>query len=568
MQGRKRPVPLTRILWLFALLLSLAGFLLSGRPASGGCDAVENSVSLARLAGLQGQPLPEDAAVTAAGTVTGVFPGRDGLNGFFIQQAEGSQPVGLFVYVPAFTPADWARIKPGARIQVEALTGEFRGRRQLHQVQSVQLCQQGELPAPVPVRLPADRDSLESLHGVLVGFPQALTVTGNYQLGRYGSLKLSANGRLFRHQVPENGLNRIILDDGRYRLDPEPVPYLNDQGTRRAGDTVQELSGILVHAFDDWRLHPLADPRFEPGNPRRPEPESLEGLQVATFNLENYFISLGERGARDSAALDRQRGKLLAALEMQDADLLALVEVENSRKALADLIERLNARLPDVKQYQLLEGPTDTGSDAIKVALVYRPRTLEPLGEARTDTRPIHDRPPVLAGFRNRQTGEEFLAGVVHFKSKSGCPDAGDIDRGQGCWNQRRTQQAMALVDAVRDQVQGHAIPRILLAGDFNSYTGEDPIRVLAEAGYRNAVEPHLPPERRYTYVFQGEAGMLDYIFVNPALAEDVTGATIWHINADEPSLLSYDGRGGRTEGSTDQPWRSSDHDPVIIGIE
>lgn len=568
MQGRKRQVPLIRLLWLSALLLSLAGFLLSGRPASGGCDAVEEPVSLARLAGHQGKALPDDTPVTATGTVTGVFPGRDGLNGFFIQQTEDTPPAGLFVYAPAFTPADWARISPGAQIRIEALTGEFRGRRQLHRVQSVQRCGQGDLPAPVSLKLPAEHETLETLHGVLVHFPQTLTVTGNYTLGRYGSLKLSAGGRLFRRQVPEGDLHRIILDDGRYRADPEPVPYLDDRGTRRAGDTVEGLAGVLVHAFDDWRIHPLMEPRFEIGNPRPPAPEPLTGLKVITFNLENYFLSLDERGARSVAALDRQRSKLLTALEQLNADLLSLVEVENRREALADLVGRLNARLPEANRYQLLDGPAQTGSDAIQVALVYRPSTLEPVGEARTDPRAIHDRPPVIAAFRNRQTDEQFLAAAVHFKAKSGCPDAGDVDRGQGCWNLRRTQQARALVEAVRNKAESRSIARILLTGDFNSYKGEDPIAVLEEAGYRNSLEQHLTPERRYTYVFQGEAGMLDYIFVSPALAPDVTGATIWHINADEPSLLSYDGRGGRFEGSLGRPWRSSDHDPVMIGIE
>ncbi|MEX0729590.1 MAG: ExeM/NucH family extracellular endonuclease [Aquisalimonadaceae bacterium] len=567
MQGRKRQIPVARILWFSALLLSLAGFLLSGRPAAGACDAAEGVISLAQLAGHRGDAPSIGTPVTAMGTVTGVFPGRQGLNGFFMQQRDGERPAGLFVYAPAFTPSDWARISPGARIRIDARSGEFKGRRQLHRVASVQLCEQGELPAPMPLRLPADREALNGLHGVLVEFPQTLTVTGNYTLGRFGALKLSAGGRLFRHRVPATGQHRIILDDGRYQSDPQPVPYLDEQGTRRAGDRVEALTGILVHAFDDWRVHPLAEPRFEAGNSRRPAPDLPAGLLVATFNLENYFVSLGERGARDAAALERQRSRLLAALEAKNADLLALMEIENRRDVLADLVERLNDRLPEADHYRLLDGPADTGRDAIKSALIYRPRTLEPLGAAQTDIRDVHDRPPVLAAFRNRTSGKRLLAAVVHFKAKSGCPAAGDIDRGQGCWNLRRTRQAQALMDFVRRAADRHGITRMLLAGDFNSYAAEDPIQALEQAGYRNLAAEHLPPERHYTYVFQGEAGMLDYIFASPDLAGDVSGATIWHINADEPSFLSYDGRGGRSAAGANAPWRSSDHDPVIIGL-
>ena len=51
----------------------------------------------------------------------------------------------------------------------------------------------------------------------------------------------------------------------------------------------------------------------------------------------------------------------------------------------------------------------------------------------------------------------------------------------------------------------------------------------------------------------------------------EITGTTVWHINADEPDLIDYD-------TSFKQPaqdaiyapdaYRSSDHDPVIIGLD
>lgn len=562
-----RSIPLARIAWCSALLVSLAGFLLSGGTASGVCPAGEDLSPLSRIAGKQDQPPPRTPVVTE-GTVTGVFPGRDGLNGFFVQDRVDGHVTGLFVYAPAFTGADWERVFPGARVRIEALSGEFRGRRQLHRVQSVRLCGEPGLPAAEALRLPLEPSALEDLHAVLVRFPQTLTVTGNHTLGRYGSLRVSAGSRLYRHQVPEDGLHAIILDDGSYRSDPDTVPYLDAHGTRRTGDTVAVPAGVLAHAFGEWRVHPVEAPVFASGNPRTPLPEPVHGLRVATFNLENYFIVPGERGAVDRAALARQRSKLLTALEGLDADLLALVEVQNSREALADLVRRLNARFPDEREYRMLPGAGRTGDDAIMTALVYRPASLEPLAPPRRDHRPVHDRPPVLAAFRNRQSDEVFLAAAVHFKSKAACPDAGDVDRGEGCWNRRRTAQAGALMESVRTFAGELGVSRVLLAGDFNSYAGEKPVRLLANAGYRNLPAVHVPAEHRYTYVFRGEAGMLDYVFANPDLAVDVAGATIWHINADEPPFLSYDGRAGRGGVGFGQPWRSSDHDPVLIGLD
>jgi predicted extracellular nuclease len=43
-----------------------------------------------------------------------------------------------------------------------------------------------------------------------------------------------------------------------------------------------------------------------------------------------------------------------------------------------------------------------------------------------------------------------------------------------------------------------------------------------------------------------------------------------WHINADEPRLLDYNLENGRDpnlfDGAT--PYRASDHDPVVVGID
>jgi predicted extracellular nuclease len=47
---------------------------------------------------------------------------------------------------------------------------------------------------------------------------------------------------------------------------------------------------------------------------------------------------------------------------------------------------------------------------------------------------------------------------------------------------------------------------------------------------------------------------------------------TIWHINADDPRVLDcneeYKSVGQVTSLYIDNPYRSSDHDPVIVGLE
>ncbi|MGO4781863.1 endonuclease, partial [Lysobacter sp. 2RAB21] len=67
--------------------------------------------------------------------------------------------------------------------------------------------------------------------------------------------------------------------------------------------------------------------------------------------------------------------------------------------------------------------------------------------------------------------------------------------------------------------------------------------------------------ESPYSYVYDGELGRLDHALLSPALAARLRGAVEWHTNADEPESAGY-----RNGGAG--PWRSSDHDPVLLGFD
>lgn len=93
-----------------------------------------------------------------------------------------------------------------------------------------------------------------------------------------------------------NGLDRIILDDGSNRQNPTIVPYpspqLSASQTVRAGDTVNDLQGILDYRFSEWRLQPTSVPSFSQTNPRPTEPrlEERGNLLVASFNVLNFSM--------------------------------------------------------------------------------------------------------------------------------------------------------------------------------------------------------------------------------------------------------------------------------------
>jgi hypothetical protein len=110
-----------------------------------------------------------------------------------------------------------------------------------------------------------------------------------------------------------------------------------------------------------------------------------------------------------------------------------------------------------------------------------------------------------------------------------------------------------------------------MIIGDLNSYTFETPITTLEAEGYTNLVR-QFGGLAAYSYVFNGESGYLDHALATSSLAAQVTGVTDWHINPDEPTVLDYNVNFKSPNHVTtlydDGPYRASDHDPVIVGVQ
>jgi predicted extracellular nuclease len=104
----------------------------------------------------------------------------------------------------------------------------------------------------------------------------------------------------------------------------------------------------------------------------------------------------------------------------------------------------------------------------------------------------------------------------------------------------------------------------VLVLGDLNSYAMEAPIDVLREAGLVDLLA-QVPETDRYSFVFDGAEGRLDHAFANRSFADAVSGATIWHTNADEPDAYQYT---GPDEFYAPDAFRGSDHDPALVGIQ
>jgi len=106
----------------------------------------------------------------------------------------------------------------------------------------------------------------------------------------------------------------------------------------------------------------------------------------------------------------------------------------------------------------------------------------------------------------------------------------------------------------------------VLVTGDLNAYGREEPITVFLDAGYEDLLSRHVGPAY-YSFVFDGEAGALDHALATPSLAAQVTGAATWAINADEPSVIDYNTEFKPQDLYAPHAYRSSDHDPVLVGL-
>ncbi|HGN0522957.1 TPA: ExeM/NucH family extracellular endonuclease [Pseudomonas aeruginosa] len=550
--------------------------------------------------------------VAIEGVVVGDFQNASELKGFYVQQEDATvdgDPAtseGIFVY----DGGNGSDVKLGDRVRVTGQVREFNGLTELVGPLQVSVLASGvALPTPAGISLPlASADALERYEGMRVQLRQTLTVNEVYNLGRYGEVLLSSGGRQMtptnvvapgeqaKAMQARNDLDRILLDDGRSGQNPDPIRYpapeLSAYNSLRVGDRTSAIDGVLDYSAGSYRIQPLQTPTFEAANPRLAQPAVEGRLRVASFNVLNYFNGDGKgggfpssRGANTAEEFQRQKAKIVAAILASKADIVGLMEIENDGygefSAIADLVNGLNASLPQGQRYAFVNpNRAKLGSDEIAVGLIYRGdkvRTYRSAAVLDSSVNPEFDdtrnRPTLAQTFQEINGGERLTIAVNHLKSKGsacdGDPDTGD---GQGNCNLTRARAAQALVDWLAGDPTGAKEPDRLIIGDLNSYAKEDPVNVIRSAGYTDLVARQAGAGKGYSYVFSGQSGYLDHALANASLARQVRGAVEWHINADEPRVLDYnvEFKTPRQQDSlyNAEPYRASDHDPVVIGID
>lgn len=367
-----------------------------------------------------------------------------------------------------------------------------------------------------------------------------------------------------------------------------------------AGTTLQDVVGPLDYGFRTYTIFPESRP-VATGSPAAravPVPSSDE-LTVGSLNLQRFFDAEddGEGTTLNAAAFSMRLAKASLAVRMllRTPDVLAVVEVEDlsTLRTLATRIsaDALAAGAPDPAYQAFLEGGNDPGGIDVGFLVASRVSVLSVVqeGKAATYTDPttgnaatLNDRPPLVLTARWAAPGEtDLVFTVVASHPRSLNDSEADSSTGRRVRAKRQAQAEYLAALLARLQAEGGDAP-LLAVGDFNAFEVSDGLVDVigtvrgapAPAGEVvvnrsvDLVEPDLvdlcavdalvPPSERYSYVYDGNAQLLDHALASASTLPLVRGVAFARLGADFPETM---------RGDAARPERLSDHDGLVVRI-
>ena len=544
-------------------------------------------------------------------------------SGYWIQEedsdadASSNTSEGVFVYDYQST------VSIGDKVRLMATATEYNNATQLKSVSELSVCAENQaLPTAISVTLPvADLTELEAVEGMLIENNQNLIVSDLYGTGygfaNYGQFVVSSKLHFQPTEIAvplsdaaiaaaeARPLDVLLIDDGVAASYPSYIPFPDESGYNasnpmRIGYSVPALAGVMHGWKNNYTVIP-SNIVIDPTAPRTAEPVIAQdaNLVIVGMNVLNYFNGdgLGEgfptsRGAPSYEALVMQTDKIVSALTVMNADVIALMEIENDgfdeNSAIQSLVTALNIMQSEGNEYTFINpGVSTIGTDEISVGLLYRNQKLQAIGSTAildSSNSPLNENGDVLfVDTKNRPSliqsfsfeGDTFTLSVNHLKSKgSACDEADEGLDGQGNCNQSRTNAAQALTEFLATNPTGIATDKVMILGDLNAYSQEDPMQLFYQNGFENLkYTDKATEEKPFSYSYSGFLGSLDHALSSSALTDNVLSVDAWHINSVEDSTMDYlTEDNGQTYSSIDNyaapdAYRSSDHDPIIVAL-
>ena len=282
--------------------------------------------------------------------------------------------------------------------------------------------------------------------------------------------------------------------------------------------------------------------------PETPAFDTIKGsFRVCAQNLENYYYNLNTgRGNYTEAERAAKTRKIVNMMLSVDADIYAFCELEAKPIILAQLADSANARINGSAPYVAVADGIDVdwSEDAdynLKSGFIYRSDRVAPVGASTggTSGNGYYAHTMRIQTFKQLSSNEKLVVSMNHFKSKIG------DDQGES----QRITNATNLVNSL---AKISADPDILILGDLNCEYGEEPMNILANAGYDEQILRFDSAAYSHCYS-NGE--LIDHVLANASMKEQIVCTYVKHVSAYKcnPALSKSDSY--------------SDHDPLVVEI-
>lgn len=268
-------------------------------------------------------------------------------------------------------------------------------------------------------------------------------------------------------------------------------------------------------------------------------------IRIVGQNARNYLLDFTASNAscKTQEAFDAKTDKMANVFIALQADIVAICEVEQNSGALQPLCDAMN-RIAEADVYTYLTDDlgdavqSETGYMSLKSGFIYRKDKVAPKGSTVSPyySNNIYYARMRIQAFRELATNEVFVLSMNHFKAKDDSQDAGEGTR------VNNTTRLLNKLNTITTD------PDILIMGDLNAYMGELPIINLQNAAYEEQLVRF--DSTAYSYKYYGEKGLLDHVLANSTMAQQVTGAKVYHINTSGKTSYQY-----------------SDHDASVVGL-
>lgn len=296
------------------------------------------------------------------------------------------------------------------------------------------------------------------------------------------------------------------------------------------------LTAVTVHATIAAGTPPVALPALGEGR-----------LKVCAQNLQNYYYNYNTgRGDYTPQEFADKTHKIVDAMLWIDADIYAFCELEAKPIILQQLADSMNVRV-EGNPYVAIADEIDEDWDAeynnnLKSGFIYRKDKVKTIGQNQPATTAAYYKKQLrIQVFEELASYERFTLSMNHFKAKDNSEDQA---------NAKRVNNANQLLQGVKNYALD---PDVLIMGDLNCEVGEEPLKIIEDAGY---VEQLLKYNNNpYSHCYGG-GELIDHVYANASMAEQVTGAGIFHIST-----------GCGSSASKNAGHRYSDHDPYMVAL-